>query len=656
MTYFLKNFMYICHHEQTLFEMMKFRAKLLSVALLLLATLYTNAQVTPQNGQAWWGMWNSDMGLTPVGSFAQGDNTCAIRLLAYNQTELKDCQVHGLRFYISDKTKVTAAKVWLSVKTFKNDAADVCIKEIPVSQLRDQLHDGAPTEVLFDEPYTPLPSSNRYASVYAGFTLTMAEDNACDMLASGKRDDVKDNSNIYGWTTNLEKSYGALAMQLLVSGGTLKPVAIDVANLGEMVVMKGTAETALEATLTNWGTKPFSNIDYVVRTGTGKDAEKRLNLEKPINELGLTRKVLIPLSVPAEARLYKYELEITKADGQANQSDSKKADGELIVLQKKALKRAVMEEFTGSWCPNCVRGIKGMHMLEEQFGDRFIGIAVHTGSTGEDPMILREYANSDIKKRAAATGVPSASIDRLIDCDPYLGDNIYQKHFTTGLLVEQSLQQMATADMEVSARWKDAEEKTVEIDVATTFGYSADDSPYKLILVMTANGLKGEGDGWLQVNGLYGKEDEGYDDDLSEYVFGPRRINMEYNHVAIAVAGINKGLEGSITVPLKCGEAQHYVYDMNLDSNALVQDKNKLYAVAMLLDTRTGTIANAAKANVLRYGTNGIETIKDERLKMKDSPVYDLQGRRVQSSMLNAQSSKLPKGIYLMNGKKVAIK
>ena len=655
MTYFLKNFMYICHHEQTLFEMMKFRAKLLFVALLLLATLYTHGQVTLKNGQAWWGMWNSDMGLTSVGSFEKGTNTCAIRLLAANLEQLKDCQVHGLRFYISDKTAVTAAKAWLSVKNFGNGVPDVTVKDIPLSQLRDQLHDGAPTEVLFDEAYTALPATNRYASVYAGFTLTLSADNACDMLCSENTNDVADNANIYGWD-NIEKSYGALAMQLLVSGGGLKAKRIDVAPLGELVVTNTTGQTQLEATVTNWSTQPVSSIDYVTRIGTNAAAEKRLSLDKPMGELGLKRKLVIPLSIPSTAQLYKCQMEITKADGQANQSDSRKADGELIVLQKKALKRTVMEEFTGSWCPNCVRGIKGMHMLEEQFGDRFIGIAVHTGSTGEDPMILREYANSDIKKRAAATGVPSASIDRLIDCDPYLGDNIYQKHFTTGLLVEQSLQQLATADMEVSARWKDAEEKTVEIDVATTFGYSADDSPYKLILVMTANGLKGEGDEWLQVNGLYGKEGEGYDDDLSEYVFGPRRINMEYNHVAIAVAGINNGLEGSITVPLKCGEAQHYVYDMNLGSNALVQDKNKLYAVAMLLDTRTGTIANAAKANVLRYGTNGIETIKDERLKMKDSPVYDLQGRRVQSSKFNAQSSKLPKGIYLMNGKKVAIK
>ena len=132
--------MYICHHEQTLFEMMKFRAKLLSVALLLLATLYTNAQVTPQNGQAWWGMWNSDMGLTSVGSFEKGTNTCAIRLLATNLEQLKDCQVHGLRFYISDKkNKGQPVRCIVGVDTEGGGGGKTHIPQIGIVPLCSQL-------------------------------------------------------------------------------------------------------------------------------------------------------------------------------------------------------------------------------------------------------------------------------------------------------------------------------------------------------------------------------------------------------------------------------------------------------------------------------------------------------------------------------------
>ncbi|MBR6962197.1 MAG: glycoside hydrolase family 5 protein [Prevotella sp.] len=59
---------------------------------------------------------------------------------------------------------------------------------------------------------------------------------------------------------------------------------------------------------------------------------------------------------------------------------------------------------------------------------------------------------------------------------------------------------------------------------------------------------------------------------------------------------------------------------------------------------------------VVLANKTGIEEIKDETLKMKDSPVYNLNGQLVESSKLNVQSAKLPKGIYISNGKKYVAK
>ena len=47
--------------------------------------------------------------------------------------------------------------------------------------------------------------------------------------------------------------------------------------------------------------------------------------------------------------------------------------------------------------------------------------------------------------------------------------------------------------------------------------------------------------------------------------------------------------------------------------------------------------------------TNGIKDIKDERLKMKDSPVYNLNGQQVEGQPMQ-------KGVYIKNGKKVMVK
>ena len=50
--------------------------------------------------------------------------------------------------------------------------------------------------------------------------------------------------------------------------------------------------------------------------------------------------------------------------------------------------------------------------------------------------------------------------------------------------------------------------------------------------------------------------------------------------------------------------------------------------------------------------TSGIEEMEDGRQKTNDA-VYDLQGRRMESSIFNSQSSIQNKGVYVLNGKKV---
>ena len=53
--------------------------------------------------------------------------------------------------------------------------------------------------------------------------------------------------------------------------------------------------------------------------------------------------------------------------------------------------------------------------------------------------------------------------------------------------------------------------------------------------------------------------------------------------------------------------------------------------------------------------TTGIREMEDGKWKMENGS-YDLQGRRVESSIFNSQSSILKKGVYIVNGKKIVIK
>ena len=68
--------------------------------------------------------------------------------------------------------------------------------------------------------------------------------------------------------------------------------------------------------------------------------------------------------------------------------------------------------------------------------------------------------------------------------------------------------------------------------------------------------------------------------------------------------------------------------------------------------------AASARSFCLDFGdgeTTGIREMEDGKRKMENGS-YDLQGRRVESSIFNSQSSILKKGVYIVNGKKIVIK
>lgn len=96
---------------------------------------------------------------------------------------------------------------------------------------------------------------------------------------------------------------------------------------------------------------------------------------------------------------------------------------------------------------------------------------------------------------------------------------------------------------------------------------------------------------------------------------------------------------------LSSGEAGFYVADAGV---TVAQYK----AYLMLAD------AGDAKDGgfVFDFTPTGLKTIDNGQLIIDNSPVYNLNGQRVEGSKLNVQSSKLPKGVYIVNGKKVVLK
>jgi hypothetical protein len=52
--------------------------------------------------------------------------------------------------------------------------------------------------------------------------------------------------------------------------------------------------------------------------------------------------------------------------------------------------------------------------------------------------------------------------------------------------------------------------------------------------------------------------------------------------------------------------------------------------------------------------TSGIQQMENSESKMENSPVYDLSGRKIVNR--KSVNRKLPKGIYIVGGRKVVVK
>ena len=562
--------------------------------LLGMLTMLLSIAAMAQN-TTWWGYWNSSMPQTGINEVGDGQNSFFVRITA-NESMLAGSTIYGIRFYIGDKTAVKQAWIWVANSRQEETAR----KEIDIAELKDVSHDQQPTTAYFDEPLELL-GTGRYASCYAGYTLVLegSAQHPCQPMAAGAANRVS-NYSCYKNNEPVENRYGPLAMQMLVGSEQFKGHAVKAGTLHEQIFYAGQTVTQ-QVTFTTDGTEAVESIDCRVTIDGTQQTEQHITLPQPTDELGVSIDLPVSISLPTSPQLYDYTIEVTRVNGQPNESSTATAGSRLYALSRQPLRRVVMEELTGTWCPNCPRGLVGIQLLEELFADRFIAIAVHGGDTSE-PMRLDNYDGSTVVKGISSRmgGRPSCSVDRTYDCDPYGGVGPVT-HFGADVVVGYRLNEPTVADLDVTASWTDASHSSLIIDAATTFRFSTTDSkqPYRLMLAVTADSLSGEGNDWLQVNTLVGRTD--YDADLNEFIYGERYMRLKYNHVPLWADGVEQGIDGSIAPTLTADQPQHYrrtvaLSDMPLGS--LASTATPLHAVALLLDTTTGSVVNAAKAAV----------------------------------------------------------
>jgi len=255
--------------------------------------------------------------------------------------------------------------------------------------------------------------------------------------------------------------------------------------------------------------------------------------------------------------------------------------GEINPLVPAQGKVVVGEEGTGTWCPWCVRGTVFMDQYAADYGPYWIGIAVHNG----DPMAVVDY---DTGLGALISGYPSSVVDRGSDVDP----SAMSTDFFTRLQIAPA------AQMVTGATW-DAGTRELNVSVTAVFDQAATNA-YKMVCVLTEDGVTGTDSGYDQANAYAG----GSNGPMGGFELLPSPVpasQMVYNHVARAITPSFSGDNTCFPALINAGDSvtNNYLFVLPAD-----WDENEIHIVGMLVDP-SAKIDNATKATITEAVANG---------------------------------------------------
>lgn len=646
-------------------------------------------------GQAWFGYWNPEDFMT-LGTMCDCDYALAIYIP--NKVAGQGATIDGMRFYLPTTIGLSNVKAWISTKLSEvgkyADGYDLEIKnvETPVEGYN---------EVLFDKKYE-IPEGGLYVGFYFDSKVDMTEYPPDDYttieeyyewyakylewiavhpeaepfavtpgdklfegtmyFASVYQDEIcTQNAEMYGDPSYLDfvgwfdySTFGYyLGAEALIGGDKFLKNAATLSDFGEKFASVN-QDVIFPVTITNSGLNGIQNFTYEVSINGAKPFETTVTLDNPVEKILDYTTVNVTFNTGEQAGTQKIELALTKVNGEPNEKESV-AKGTLYVLSEAAKKKPLIEEYTGTWCGWCTRGWVALEKLAADFGDDIVLVASHNG----DPMEIEEYM--DVQQKYIE-GYPSMLINRVANVDPYYGTDDYIPYYIK-TDVEAAIADVAPASIAVEAVWADEEKTKINISTETKFFFEDENSSIAIGYILVADGLTGTGRSWAQANYYtdYAEEygNDPYLGDLTR--MGSYITDMTYNHVAVAGWGVANGIDGSISGPIKAGEAINNTFEADLNGVLigedrlspdpedhvavldLIQDK-ELKVVAFLINQNSGEVINANQT-ILVDPIVGISAI-EEKAGAK-TVRYNVSGQLIKAPQSGLNIIKLSDGTTL---------
>ncbi|MBP5346658.1 MAG: hypothetical protein J6Y99_10645 [Bacteroidales bacterium] len=599
-----------------------------------------SATITPGENQQWWGYLTSASEAQGLGVKAIDTYHCAI-FIPGDHYVAGGKTLRAVRFAIP-ATSLSDVKVWVASKLPNSISASTVLQsvDVPVSDLATGYAD-----VPLPEAYA-LPIEGAYVG-YSFKVTSLADDTDNFPILVGGEDTpngllIRTDSKVPSWTNFYGKGFGSLFLQVLLEGQTFENAAIP-SNIGEIYALTGGTVSA-NVRVTNAGTKPMTSFSYKIESDGVFSTEQQVTFSDAVN---YGASVTVPVDFAAEnaqSRKIK-KFVITQVNGENNGSAIKSTDFTLYTLDNPIERKVVVEEFTGTGCGWCPRGLVGMEKLRQAFGDRFIGIALHQYNA-DDVM----YLNPDNYAALPLQSAPSCVVDRAFLADPYYG--------TGEDICDDFREEMAVpslVDVQVKGHYNENETKVeATAEVEALFG----DATYSVEFVLVADDLTGKGVIWNQANYYYQYLAQETGPDLAPFANGGKYGSSliqgwKFNDVALSSSYVGQ-VNQVADLTFSTGGKQSVQYELSLPTKTALKQalrKGTLYVVALVI-APDGTIANAAKAAVTAYEPFPVQFANSDGTIVKDGSVLTLN----QSEEDGFGGVVVPSNLFVKNVKDEAIR
>ena len=346
--------------------------------------------------------------------------------------------------------------------------------------------------------------------------------------------------------------------------------------------------------LNSWDRKSVvDRVGYALTIDGVTGQERILELKKPLT-YDEAAQMTIEVPPAAHPGVDDFSVTILTVNGKPNRNSFPTSGSQRYTLTRPVFRKAVVEDLTGMWCPNCPPGIASLEHLNRVAADRYIGLAAHDGDalgTGDYYEVFRLFP-----------GRPKIVLNGSHNVSPYFGNSGTEEQ-PFGLLadVQKASGAQTTVQLKVQAAWS-ADRKSVDVRSATVYRCPVAKNKYRLAYVLTADSLKHPS--FVQFNNAAG--DPRWKNSVPEmqvfYTGGSDMRGLAYNDVVVSAAGVRYGIAGSLPEQMQLDTLYEHSHRFgNLGQTKpyrYVKQNRNLHVVALLIDPDTREIVNAERCAV----------------------------------------------------------